>query len=93
MSGFLAPLEHEPVSVHAPFITYPGDQYRYEPAEERRAALLAALGGVALGAYDQRIVCWLAGQELPTVAVVVSLLLRARQAAVQQVHRGGGESR
>ncbi len=89
----LAPLGSEPVSVHSPFITCPGGRYRYEPAQERRAALLAALEGVALGAYDQRIVCWLAGQELPTVAVVVSLLWRARHAAHQQAHRDGGESR
>ncbi|MGH3755941.1 MAG: hypothetical protein ACRDRP_25325 [Pseudonocardiaceae bacterium] len=86
----LAPLDAEPVSVHAPFIAYPGCRYRYEPAEERRAALSGALEVVALGAYDERILRWLAGQELPTVAVVVSLLWRARHAAVRQVHRGGG---
>ncbi|MGH3701378.1 MAG: hypothetical protein ACRDQY_18310 [Pseudonocardiaceae bacterium] len=89
----LAPLDSEPVSVHAPFITSPGSRYRHEYAQERRAALLAALDGVALGAYDQRILRWLAGQELPTVAVVVSLLWRARHAVIQQSHRGGGESR
>ncbi|MGH3708186.1 MAG: hypothetical protein ACRDRQ_08795 [Pseudonocardiaceae bacterium] len=48
---------------------------------------------MALGAYDQRILRWLAGQELPTVAVVVSLLWRARHAAAQQAYRGGGEPR
>ncbi|MGH3700118.1 MAG: hypothetical protein ACRDRU_01380 [Pseudonocardiaceae bacterium] len=89
----LAPLDSEPVSVHAPFITYPGCRYHYEPAEERGAALRGALDGVALGAYDQRILRWLAGQELPTVAVVVSLLWRARHAAAQQAYRGGGEPR
>lgn len=54
---------------------------------------MAAVGGVVLGAYDERILTWLAGWEVSTVAVVVSLLWRARQAAVQQVQRGGGEPR
>jgi hypothetical protein len=37
-----APLNSEPVSVHPPFASYPG-QHRYEPTEERRAALDAPL--------------------------------------------------
>ncbi len=90
----LAPLDREPVSVHAPFVCYPGGQYRHEDPKERRAALLAALDGVQLGAYDERIVRWLAGWEVPTVATVVSLLWRARHtAAARQTRRGGGESR
>ncbi len=47
MRGHLAPLDRAPVSVHAPFVCYPGGQYRHEPLEERRAALLAALDGCA----------------------------------------------
>lgn len=93
MRGPLAPLDRRPVSVHAPFVCYPGGQYRHEPVEERRAALLAALDGVALGAYDERIVGWLVGWEVPVVAAVVSLLWRARHAATRQARRGGGESR
>ena len=89
----LAPLDRAPVSVHAPFVSYPGGQYRHEPVEERRAALLTALDGVALGAYDERIVHWLAGWDVPVVAAVVSLLWRARHAAARQAHRGGGEPR
>jgi hypothetical protein len=92
MSGWLAPLEIEPVSVHAPFVCYPGGQYRYADVEERRAALLAPLRGVRLGAYDQRTLDWLAGWEVSTVAVVVSLLWRARHAAVPQSGPEGGES-
>ncbi len=88
----LAPLDRAPVSVHAPFVCYPGGQYRHEPTEERRAALLAALDGVALGAYDARIVRWLASDEVSTVATVVSLLWRARHAATRAACRGG-ESR
>ncbi len=93
MHEHLTPLDREPVSVHAPFVCYPSGQYRHEPAEERRAALLAALEGVALGAYDERILRWLARDEVSTVATVVSLLWRARHAAAWQAHRGGGESR
>ncbi|MGH3824965.1 MAG: hypothetical protein ACRDRA_19325 [Pseudonocardiaceae bacterium] len=55
-------------------------------------ALLTAVDGVALGAYDQRILTWLAEWDTPTVATVVSLLWRVRHAAHQ--HRpGGGEPR
>jgi hypothetical protein len=88
----LEPLDREPVSVHAPFLSYAGGQYRHENPEERQAALLAALHGVPLGAYDERILHWLTGWEVPTVATVVSLLWRVRQAAAQD-RRGGGESR
>jgi WhiB family redox-sensing transcriptional regulator len=86
------PLETEPVSVHAPYIAYPDGQYRVEDAEERHAALLEPLRGVALGAYDQRILHWLLGWDISVVAVVVSLLWRARHAAAQE-GRDGGESR
>jgi hypothetical protein len=89
----LTPLDREPVSVHAPFVSSPGGQYRHESAQQRRAALLGALEGVQLGVYDRRIVCWLAGWDVPIVAVVVSLLWRVRQAAGQQARRGGGGSR
>ncbi|MGH3754888.1 MAG: hypothetical protein ACRDRP_19760 [Pseudonocardiaceae bacterium] len=93
MRGPLTPLEREPVSVHAPFVSYPGGQYRHESPEERRTALLTALDGVELGAYDERILRWLAADEVSTVATVVSLLWRARHAAAQQARRDGGESR
>ena len=90
----LAPLDRTPVSVHAPFVSYPGGQYHYEDIQERQAALRAALEGAPLGAYDERILHWLAGWEVPTVATVVSLLGRARHAAAaRQAHRDGGESR
>ncbi|MGH3686947.1 MAG: hypothetical protein ACRDRU_24775 [Pseudonocardiaceae bacterium] len=81
MSERLAPLEREPVSVHAPFVTYPSGQYQHERPEERQKALLAALSGVELGAYDRRILHWLAGWDVPTAATMVSLLWRARHAA------------
>jgi hypothetical protein len=93
MCGSFAPLDSEPVSVHAPFVSYPSGQYRHEPTEERQTALLTALHGIQLGAYDQRIVGWLAGWDVPIVAAVVSLRWRARHTAVRQARRGGGESR
>jgi hypothetical protein len=42
------------------------------------ADLAAALSGVDLGAYDRRIVEWLAGYEPSTVAVICGLVSRAR---------------
>jgi len=95
MRGPLAPLDREPVSVRAPFVSFPGGQYRHEHTEEHRAALLAALEGVELGAYDERVLEWLASWDVPVVAVVVSLLLRVRKAAWRQARHywGGGEPR
>jgi hypothetical protein len=89
----LAPLDRAPVSVFAPFVSYPAGRYRPEDAAERRAALMAALGWVELGAYDQRIVRWLLDCEVPVVATVISLLWRARHAAAAQARHGGGEPR
>jgi hypothetical protein len=88
----LASLDRAPVSVHTPFISYHGGQYRHEDPEEHRAALPVALDGVQLGAYDQRILHRLTGWDVPIVAAVVSLLRRTRHAA-RQDGRGGGESR
>lgn len=92
MPEHLAPLEIEPVSVQAPYIAYPEGHYRYEEPAELRAALLEALRGVPLGAVDRSVLRWLTGWEVSVVAVVVSLLWRARYAATQE-GRDGGESR
>jgi hypothetical protein len=75
-----APLEFEPVSVHPPYTSYPGGQFRYESTEERRAAVQEALTGVSLGAFDQRFVRWLCAGDVAMVASLVSLLWRARAA-------------
>ncbi|MDL4814953.1 DUF6907 domain-containing protein [Actinomadura opuntiae] len=52
-----------------------------------------AAAGVRLGAYDRRILGWLAGWEPETVAVVVGLVVRASRAAVdgrtEQGREGG----
>lgn len=42
-----------------------------------RAMLDAALDGVVLGSYDQRIITWLKDWDAPTVATLASILRRA----------------
>lgn len=43
-------------------------------------ALHEPLAGIGLGAYDERILTWIAGWDTPTVVTIVSLLHRARAA-------------
>lgn len=88
MGENLAPLETEPVSVHAPYITHPEGHYRREDTAERLAALGEALHGVQLGAYDRGVLRWLVEWEVSVVAVVVSLLWRTRHAAAQACSEG-----
>lgn len=84
-------MEGEPVSVRAPFVSFPGGRYRRQPAAERHTALLAVLEGVELGAYDEHVLDWLASCDVPVVAVIVSLLLRVRKTATDQaLHRRNG---
>lgn len=84
-----APLETEPVSVHAPYVFYQGWYYRFEDAAERHAALLEPLRGAKLGAYDLRILHWLVERDTSVAAVAVSLLWPARCAAAQEAWDGG----
>lgn len=53
----------------------------FRPTDEQHAILLDALhtAGVELGAYDRRIVAWLAHWEWGTVAVIASWIKRAGQ--------------
>lgn len=84
----LRPLDEEPKNVRPPFAQRPPEQpfdanterWRAARLADHRAALLEALEGVELGEYDQRIVDWLAGWDVPTIGAVVSLFYRARQA-------------
>jgi hypothetical protein len=46
----------------------------------REEAITAALAGVELGAYDERVIAWLLNGDDPTLRTVVSLIWRARQA-------------
>jgi hypothetical protein len=50
------------------------------PGEERLAVLAGALDGVELGAWDRRVVRWLAGLDTPTLVTVASWIARARAA-------------
>lgn len=80
MSVEWVPIETEPHSVMPPH-----DQYRLDSVSRVvfHGQLLEALNGVELGAYDRRVVEWLAGWDVPTVAVVVSLFHRVRVAGEQ----------
>jgi len=53
------------------------DEWRSRIHRDNRAALLEPLDGIQLGEYDHRIVDWLARWDVPTIAVVASLLRRA----------------
>lgn len=66
-------------------LTPPHAEYHHEGSTQFRGALLQAVDGVELGAYDRRIIDWLAGWDVPTVAVVVSLLHRARAAGAAEL--------
>jgi hypothetical protein len=48
---------------------------------EKREAIAEALAGIELGAWDERIVSWLAGWDSATVVPVVSWLWRVRRVA------------
>lgn len=56
--------------------------------ETFRAELLAALDGIQLGAYDHRMIAWLAGWDTETVATVCSWLVRTRAAAAAESRTG-----
>ena len=54
----------------------------FRPSREQEAILrdLLAAAGVELGAYDERIVAWLAGWDWSTFAVIASWIQRAATA-------------
>ncbi len=79
----LGPLDVEPVALRPPFDRHRPLIYNVALArQDRRSALLDALGpGVdLLGAYDLRMLDWLAGWDIPTVGGTCSLIYRARTA-------------
>jgi hypothetical protein len=49
-------------------------------AADRARLLAAVLAGIPLGAWDRRIIAWLAGWDAETVLTVASLISRARAA-------------
>jgi hypothetical protein len=52
----------------------------FVPAEEQRRILAGVLEGVELGAWDQRVLGWLAGWDASSVLTVASWIVRARSA-------------
>jgi hypothetical protein len=48
-------------------------------AAQQRQILAQVLSGVELGAWDERIVAWVAGWDASTVLTIASLIARARQ--------------
>lgn len=79
MSGSLRAISYAPAG---PIATPPVSPYA--EAEERREAVLDALAGLELGAYDLRIVEWFVNLDDSTLRVLVSWLLRVRAAGGAQ---------
>jgi hypothetical protein len=71
------PIESAPRRLYPP---YDQDCLDAEQPRSARDVLAAALLSVDLGAFDREIVEWFAAWDTPTVATVVSLLHRTRQA-------------
>jgi hypothetical protein len=77
----LRPFDVEPVSVRAPYdVRRPAVWDVLAVRAEYLAVLHEPLTGIPLGTYDQRMLAWLAGWDVPTVGTVASLLHRARAA-------------
>jgi hypothetical protein len=86
----LAPLQHPPRGIRPPFNTASHDTAADHPTGEttqqrqargradRVIALLEPLDGIELGAYDRRILDWLADWDTTTIGTIASLLYRAR---------------
>jgi hypothetical protein len=52
----------------------------FAPKAEQAEMLAEVLAGVELGAWDRRIVAWLAGWDASTLLTVASLIARSRAA-------------
>jgi len=77
----LRPLDVKPVSVRFPFdVRQPLVRDVAAVRADYLAALHEPLAGSSLGTYDERMLIWLAGWDVPTVGTVASLLHRARAA-------------
>jgi hypothetical protein len=57
----------------------------WEPGLHQLLESACTTAGVTLGAYDHRILLWLAGWEPSTVAVVAGLITRAHEAGRAKV--------
>ena len=84
------PIQTAPLSVYPPHDEWQGPTG--STTAVLRAALEQAVQGVELGTYDKRIIEWLSGLDVPTVAVVVSLFHRVQDAeAVGSLRRIDGK--
>jgi hypothetical protein len=81
------PFATERQAWHAADVAAPGSPMG---PEANRALLLDALNaaGVQLGAYDRRIVDWLANYEPATCAVIAGLITRAAELAAKAEREG-----
>ena len=85
------PLDREPRSVRPPFTDHDTtfdhlmaadtDTWRRAVQLDREAALREPLAGLELSVREHRIVEWLAGWDVPTIAPLVRILHAARAAA------------
>jgi hypothetical protein len=88
-----------PFETEAEARAVPAVRAAYDAARDRRGAMDAAnlgmlldaaeVAGITLGAYDRRIVGWLAGWEPQSCAVVAGLVTRAYMAGRAEGMRGG----
>lgn len=77
----LRPLHTMPIGIRAPFDVRRPIVHDLEASRlDYLDALMTPLAGIELGAYDHRMIGWLAGWDTPTVGTVASLLHRARSA-------------
>jgi hypothetical protein len=67
------------VSAGVPAGPLESDPGGFLPGEARSAILAGVLDGVELGAWDRRVVGWLAGLDTSTALTIASLISRARE--------------
>jgi hypothetical protein len=74
-----------PIATCPTSLTPPHTDHDHAGAIQYRGALLQAVDGIELGAWDRRILDWIAGWDTSTVAVIVSLLHRVRAAGAAEL--------
>ncbi len=70
LGGVSSRVPNGPVEVAPPW---------FVPRVEQQLILAEVLAGMELGAWDQRIVGWLAGWDAATVLTIASWIVRARE--------------
>lgn len=86
------PIESEPRIDRAPLQPGPyTDEMRAQDLRESRAIILdeLAAAGVELGAYDRRIIAWLANWEDSTLIAIASWIKRAHATGKPKKRRAG----